>query len=63
MDMFTAVEGAKETGGIVGNLEKGTVISCTNYGIVTCTDTATGGVIVGKNANGTISHDCVSFTE
>ena len=59
---YVTIEGAKETGGIVGNLEKGTVINCTNYGKVTCADTATAGVIVGKNASGTIT-DCISFTE
>lgn len=59
---YVVIEGAKETGGIVGNLEKGSVINCTNYGKVTCTDTTTGGAVVGKNASGTVT-DCISFTE
>ncbi len=59
---YVNIEGAKETGGIVGNLEKGTVINCVNYGKVKCSDSATAGVIVGKNAEGTIT-DSVSFTE
>ncbi len=58
---YVDVNGNNETGGIVGNLEKGTVINCTNYGKVICTG-ASAGVIVGKNASGTVT-DCVSFTE
>ena len=58
---YVNIEGNNETGGIVGNLDKGTVINCNNYGAVTCTG-ASAGVIVGKNASGTITN-CVSFTE
>ena len=59
---YVNIEGAKETGGIVGNLEKGTVKNCVNYGNVKSSDAATGGVIVGKNASGTITNS-VSYTE
>ncbi len=59
---YVDIEGAKETGGIVGNLEKGTVLNCVNYGKVKCSDTTTGGAVVGKNASGTVTNS-ISFTE
>lgn len=58
---YVNIEGNNETGGIVGNLDNGTLINCTNYGKVSCSG-ASAGVIVGKNASGTVTN-CISFTE
>ncbi len=59
---YVNIDGNNETGGIVGNLDSGTITGCTNYGKVTCTG-ASADEIVGKNASGTVSEDCISFTE
>ncbi len=58
---YVDINGDKETGGIVGNIEGGIVVNCVNYGKVICAGD-NGGVIVGKHAGGNVIN-CISYTE